>query len=189
MPKAKSGKSSASSGTRKKHAARKAAHDEPSLPLPQTKKPKLKKGEKPPPKVKQYIPPVRPVPVQIDPLDALGLASQLDQDLVVILRRLGKKDAITKGKAIEELKVWVERSEAEAVLPMLPVWVSPLLVHAMIVQHECSPRFDRLHSSIISLLSFSTPLAVCVFWQHPSTTAFSSHPSCKKLSSSNSATF
>lgn len=120
MPK---GKSSASSGTRKKHAARKAAHDEPSLPLP-SKKPKGKKGEKLPPKVKQYIPPTRPAPVQIDPLDALGLASQLDQDLVVILRRLGKKDAVTKGKAIEDLRAWTERNEPENVLPMLPVWVS-----------------------------------------------------------------
>src|ERR1700733_8631714 len=96
----KGGKSSATSATRKKHARR--AADEVPLPLPQ-KKPKAKKGEKAPPKVKQYIPPSRPAPAQIDPLDSLGIASQLDKDLVVSLRHLGKKDPITKAKAIDDV--------------------------------------------------------------------------------------
>lgn len=118
----KPGKSSASSGTRKKHA-RRAAGDEIPLPLPQ-KKPKLKKGEKAPPKAKQYIPPSKPTPVQIDPLDSLGLANRLDKDLVVILRRLSKKDAVTKTKAVEELRAWVDNDEISASVGMVPVWVS-----------------------------------------------------------------
>jgi hypothetical protein len=117
----KGGKSSASSATRKKHA-RRAAADEVPLPLPQ-KKPKIKKGEKPPPKVKQYIPPSRPAPVQIDPLDSLGLASQLDKDLVVNLRHLGKKDPITRVKAIDDLNVWVGREDPSGSLGIVPVWV------------------------------------------------------------------
>lgn len=119
----KEAKSSASSGTRKKHA-RKAGGDQPVLPLPGVKKAKAKKGEKALPKVKQYIPPTRPAPVQIDPLDSLGLASQLDKELVVILRRLAKKDAVTRTKAIEELRAWVDRDDTFGAESMVPVWVS-----------------------------------------------------------------
>lgn len=126
---AKGGKSSASSGTRKKHA-RRAAGDEIPLPLPQ-KKSKPKKGEKAPPKIKQYVAPIRHVPVQIDPLDSLGLASQLDKDLVVILRRLGKKDPVTKAKALEELRAWVEHDTSSTVLAMVPVWVCHLMLFTM----------------------------------------------------------
>lgn len=115
-------KSSASKGTRKKHARK--AGDVPSLPLPGNKKPKLKKGEKAPPKIKQYIAPTRPAPVQIDPLDSLGLASQLDKDLVVILRRLSKKDAVTRTKALEELRTWVDSDDTYGAERMVPVWVS-----------------------------------------------------------------
>lgn len=122
------GKSSATSATRKKHAKKAAAgQDDPAIiagPVP--KKQKGKKGEKAAPKIKQYIPPTRPTPVQPDPLDSLGLAHVLDQELVVTLRRLGKKDAITRGKAIEELRTWVDRDETENSVTMIPVWVSQL---------------------------------------------------------------
>ena len=116
----KGGKSSATSATRKKHARR--AADEVPLPLPQ-KKPKAKKGEKAPPKVKQYIPPSRPAPAQIDPLDSLGIASQLDKDLVVSLRHLGKKDPITKAKAIDDVNAWISRDDVSGSLGIIPVWV------------------------------------------------------------------
>ncbi|KAF8317156.1 hypothetical protein DL93DRAFT_2055777 [Clavulina sp. PMI_390] len=121
---AKGGKSSATSATRKKHA-RRAAGDEIPLPLP-TKKPKVKKGEKAPPKVKQYIPPVRPAPAQVDPLDSLGLASRLDKGLVVILRKLGKKDSVTKSKALEEIRAWAEHDENSSIISMIPVWLHHL---------------------------------------------------------------
>ncbi|KAH7090867.1 hypothetical protein BKA62DRAFT_745446 [Auriculariales sp. MPI-PUGE-AT-0066] len=87
MPKQKS---SASSATRKKHA-RKAAVG------------KKEKKDKKAPKVKQYIPPSKPAPVKADPLDVGGLAARIDPELLVILRRLGKRDAITKRRALEEL--------------------------------------------------------------------------------------
>lgn len=119
------GKSSATSATRKKHAKKAAGPEDPAIfagPLP--KKQKGKKGEKAAPKIKQYIPPTRPTPVQPDPLDSLGLAHVLDQELVVTLRRLGKKDAITRGKAVEELRTWVDRDETDNSVNMIPVWVS-----------------------------------------------------------------
>lgn len=123
---AKGGKSSASSGTRKKHARKAEGGANLPLPLPQ-KKPKLKKGEKPPPKVKQYIAPNRPAPVHVDPLEALGLLNVLDPELVVILRRLSKKDVITKGKALEELRLWTDGdSDGLASVQMIPVWVCML---------------------------------------------------------------
>ena len=86
MPKQKS---SATSSTRKKHA-RKAAGPI-SDPPPTKGKPglgkdgkKTKKGDKKgEPRVKAYIPPVKPQPIAPDPLDSLGLAYALPAELVV----------------------------------------------------------------------------------------------------------
>ena len=134
MPKAS--KSSASSGTRKKHA-RKAAgpplefNNTPQNAKSKPSKKEIKKGLAPPPK-KSYIPPskLKPPP-QADPID--GLASLLPAELVVILRRLGKKDSVTKGRALEELEVWTRKGREgigedggniETLVVMLPVWVS-----------------------------------------------------------------
>ncbi len=125
MPK---GKSSASSATRKKHArkaqAAAGAGNEPVVAPPTSKKVKPKKGEKPAPKVKQYIAPSKPAPVKVDPLDSLGLAHTLDQDLVVILRRLAKKDSVTREKAIEDLRIWMDHHESTEVSEMISIWVS-----------------------------------------------------------------
>jgi E3 ubiquitin-protein ligase listerin len=138
-------KSSASSGTRKKHA-RKAAKDTPpsdAHSLPKERKPKGKdKGKgKEPPRKKAYIPPVKPQPVQQDPIDALGLAQRLPAELLVVWRGLSKKDAVTKSKALEELRAgWIDRehllpsdnnghrdaeglARLEALTLSLPVWV------------------------------------------------------------------
>ncbi|EMD34704.1 hypothetical protein CERSUDRAFT_116892 [Gelatoporia subvermispora B] len=129
------GKSSATSGTRKKHA-RKAAGaggqlDEPSIP--KEKKPKgkdKKKGKEPRKKV--YIPPVKPAPVQPDPLDTLGIAQLIPPELLVVLRRLAKKDSVTKRRALEDLQaVWVEKARTEghesdalhALVDIIPVWL------------------------------------------------------------------
>ena len=143
-------KSSASTATRKKHA-RKAVKDAlptdtPNLPKEKKAKGKDKGKGKEPPRKKMYIPPVKPQPVQQDPIDALGLAQRLPAELLVVWRGLSKKDVVTKGKALEELRAgWVDRvhllltndndsdvhqdadveghMRLEALILSLPVWV------------------------------------------------------------------
>lgn len=125
-------KSSASSGTRKKHARKAGKAEEGQAPPPKDKrlKGKEKAKAKSEPKKKVYIPPSRPVPVQVDPLDSLGLAKILPPEFVVVLRRLSKKDAVTKGKALDELlNTWVgkvnEQPQISSALEQAtPVWVS-----------------------------------------------------------------
>ncbi|KAF8580184.1 hypothetical protein K439DRAFT_1357639 [Ramaria rubella] len=159
MPKAS--KSSATSGTRKKHA-RKAAEPG-SIIIPQNVKSKpskkeIKKGLAPPPK-KSYIPPskLKPAPLQADPLDSLG--SLLPADLIVILRRLAKKDGVTKSRALEELEGWIRRAKEDNdsnigydniqfLVLMLPVWLHRypgLCVHQ-------SRRIRQLSASLHALL-------------------------------------
>jgi hypothetical protein len=137
-------KSSASSATRKKHARKAATKDGPptDVPnLPKDKKPKGKdKGKiKEPPRKKAYVVPVKPQPVQQDPIDALGLAQRLPPELLVVLRGLSKKDTVTKTKALEELRVgWIDRvhllsdsndqdpdvyTRLDALMLSLPIWV------------------------------------------------------------------
>jgi hypothetical protein len=127
------GKSSATSATRKKHARKAAGPAQTLDPLPKEKKLKGKdKNQKKEPRQKVYIPPVKPAPIQPDPLETTGLAHQLPPDLLVVLRRLGKKDPVTKGRALEELQTgWVDRCRKEgddgplvdSLVIMLPVWV------------------------------------------------------------------
>ncbi|KAI3605699.1 delta 9-fatty acid desaturase [Moniliophthora roreri] len=130
-----SGKSSASSGTRKKHAKKAASRlgEEPEPVQQKQKKEKGKKGPKKEPKQKVYIAPVKPAPVRPDPLETAGLLHQLPPELVVSLRSLSKKAGVTKGKALEELQfVWADpvvkgQSENDYVLvDMLPVWLHHL---------------------------------------------------------------
>jgi aspartate/methionine/tyrosine aminotransferase len=139
MPKAS--KSSASAGTRKKHA-KKAGKEGPDpastqQPMKQRGEKKLSKAQrKALPKVKQYIPPPKPpAPPIPDPLDGQGLAKTLPAELVVVLRRLGKKDEVTRRKGLEELREgWVQRLEEgdeverelreNTLLSAVPVWVS-----------------------------------------------------------------
>jgi hypothetical protein len=137
-------KSSASSGTRKKHAKRAAgpvqAEDDPG-PISKEKKPtKKERGQKKnakEPRVKVYIPPVKPAPLQPDPLDTTGLVHKLPSELLVVLRNLSKKAQVTKVRALEELQAaWVERCKKEGedgavvyvLVDMLPVWVRCLCV-------------------------------------------------------------
>lgn len=129
----KPAKSSASSGTRKKQAQKAAKRtgglDEPDLPRPAKGK-KARKAEKAAPRVKVFIPPVKPSAPRPDPLESRGIASQLPPELVVVLRSLGKKDTTTKIKGLEELQAqWIDRAASnEEVLSatetMMPVWVS-----------------------------------------------------------------
>lgn len=128
------GSSSATAGTRKKAAAKKAAKNGSSEPAPpppqrgQKKKDKLKRGVP-----KPYTPPPKaPAPPVPDPVDKLGLASTLDAELVVVLRRLGKKDSVTRRRAVESFAEWLRKVDADAdaegwwVELVTPVWVSLL---------------------------------------------------------------
>jgi len=153
--------SSASSATRKKYARKAATKDPsptdaPSLPKEKKLKTKDKGRGKEPPRKKAYIPPVKPQPVQQDPIDTLGLAQRLPAGLLLVWRGLSKKDAVTKSKALEELRAeWIDRvhlllrdnnghrdaeglARLEALILSLPVWVRP---SAMLACSICtSPR-------------------------------------------------
>jgi hypothetical protein len=157
----KPNKLSASAGTRKKHAKKHQARDGEDDQPPKAKQHKPQRGQKKlskaqqraQPKIKQYVPPPKPPALLIpDPLDGLGLARTLPAELVVVLRRLGKKDDVTRRKGLEELKEWVggvkgkrapsggeegddevEREIKETALESaIPVWVNP-----------CVPFTDR----------------------------------------------
>ena len=160
----KNQRSSASSATRKKHAKKAAIASGEVVenpPVPKQKKPRGKEKArlKTEPKKKVYIPPVRPQAIQPDPLDTLGIAYSISSELLVILRRLGKKDVVTKIRALEELQSdWVIRVKEtkdpqplEEITAILPVWVClpasgiPLL-------------FSSYHRSITSpVCSYITP--------------------------------
>jgi hypothetical protein len=143
--------SSASSGTRKKHAKKAAAEGSQDASSAsntnQTQAGRSKgaggkgakgKGRKnAEPRVKMYIPPVKPQALQRDPVDILRLATSLPPDLLVVFRKLTKKDAVTRRRALEELlSGWFEKvnavdggdEEREAALAALetalPAWVS-----------------------------------------------------------------
>ena len=132
----KNQRSSASSATRKKHAKKAATITGEVVetpPVPKQKKPRGKEKArlKAEPKKKVYIPPVRPQAIQPDPLDTLGIAYSISSELVVVLRRLGKKDVVTKIRALEELQFdWILRAKEtkdpqllEEIATVLPVWV------------------------------------------------------------------
>lgn len=140
MAKGAKGKSSASSGTRKKQAAKAAAKagGEPPVPKQQQRGQKKDKKDKKAPKKKQYIPPPKPPQPPPDPLDSMGIAALLPAQLTVTLRKAGKKDVITRVRALEQLLAWIEGRDGDeegsevlgeeereaALVTMLPVWVS-----------------------------------------------------------------
>jgi len=147
-------KSSATSATRKKHLKK---HEQPDE-TPKEKKQKGKKGQKKEPRVKMYIPPVKPAPVQPDPLETTGLAHSLPADLLVVLRNVSKKAQVTKTRALEDLQSgWVNQCLKDGkesplvytLVEMLPVWVSFCVVdiqemftnnsHSYIMSQLCSP--------------------------------------------------
>jgi hypothetical protein len=123
---------------------------------------------------RHYIPPPKPpAPPIPDPLDGMGLARTLPAELVVVLRRLGKKDEVTRRKGLEELKEgWVgeilggqgdevERELKEtALLSAVPVWVS--------VHRRVWMRTENI--------SYTTWLVYC---NHPSTALWLF--SCKQI--------
>jgi E3 ubiquitin-protein ligase listerin len=135
-------KSSATSATRKKHARKAATHDEDDSGAAQShNKPNVKgggnakgakgKGKKKEPRVKMYIPPVKPTALLRDPVDELGLAAVLDPEMLVLFRRLAKRDAVTKRRALEDLCVTLanlgsstDEQGIASWASVLPVWVS-----------------------------------------------------------------
>ena len=140
-------KSSASSATRKKHA-KKAAEDEEGVPAAQPAQRGQKKAAKKSrfePKVKSYTPPPAPPRGAPDPVDLyLGGGSEVDSELVVILRKLGKRDEATISKGVEGLeswirevmreeskgvaeeKIWKLEQQREQIVSSMAVWVSLL---------------------------------------------------------------
>ncbi|WVR07509.1 hypothetical protein IAU60_004551 [Kwoniella sp. DSM 27419] len=180
MPKAKANanKSSASAGTRKKHAKKAAkSHgddDGEDVPVPSGQRPqrgqkKLSKAQKKAlPKIKQYIPPPKPpAPPIPDPLDGQGLARTLPAELVVVLRRLGKKDDVTRRKGLEELKEgWIgeitktggaEDDELErelketALVSAVPVWLHNLASMLQSPFHRSTAI--QLHADLLGIAS------------------------------------
>lgn len=184
MPKAN--KSSASSGTRKKHAKKSTKDDEADGPTQQQPaqrgQKKLTKAQKKLPKVKQYIPPPKPpAPPIPDPLDGQGLARTLPAELVVVLRRLGKKDEVTRRKGLEELREWVsglkEGDEVEqelretALLSAVPVWVSNIFDRTD-DSYIISPAFYNPLSTVPSLFNFSPNFSISPLLAQLSSTPF-----------------
>ncbi|TCD68845.1 hypothetical protein EIP91_009559 [Steccherinum ochraceum] len=154
------GVSSASRGTRKKHAKKAAAaNGDPEGAMPKEKKPKGKKGKEV--RKKEYIPPVKPAPALLDPLDTLGIAQRISPELLVVLRRLAKKDSITKRRALEELQAdWVDKARVETsrvheLVEVIPVWfhhMPALFIHP-------SRRIRTLAVSLYSsLLHLPSPM-------------------------------
>lgn len=194
MPKgSKSGaKSSASAGTRKKNARKAAKDEDEDSQLKQQNRPqrgqkkgpdgkKLSKAQRRAmPKAKQYIPPPKPpAPPIPDPLDGQGLARTLPAELVVVLRRLGKKDDVTRRKGLDELRDnWiapmlqtggtedeqVEREiNAAAVESAMPVWMhnlasllqSPFHRSQAVALHDDMLAIPELRRLVLDTLSMS----------------------------------
>lgn len=166
----KNQRSSASSATRKKHAKKAAivtGEVAETTTVPKQKKPRGKEKArlKAEPRKKVYIPPVRPQAIQPDPLDTLGIAYSISSELLVVLRKLGKKDVVTKIRALEELQSdWIMKANhmndpqlLEEIITVLPVWVRPpSLVHLLALtpqQLHHLPSLFLHHSRRIRLLS------------------------------------
>ncbi|KAL5521576.1 hypothetical protein ACEPAF_2324 [Sanghuangporus sanghuang] len=161
MPKGQ--KSSATSATRKKHARKAAGDAKQELPLPKEKKKEKGKNKKEP-RVKVFIAPTKPAPIRPDPLDSLGIAKRLHPDLLVILRRLAKKDSVTKRKALEEFQSdWVERAlrdsddEGGIVESMLqtalPVWLHHLPSLLLSASRRIRLLAATIHTSLLRIQS------------------------------------
>lgn len=123
-------KSSASSATRKKHASKSSKGDEESQSTPNQpnngqqqrgqKNKQTKKTSRFEPKIKSYIPPPPPPKGLIDPVDlyllntsggSVGASgskgkNKIDSELIVILRKLNKRDESTLLKGLDGFENW-----------------------------------------------------------------------------------
>ncbi|KAJ7249410.1 hypothetical protein C8J57DRAFT_1239861 [Mycena rebaudengoi] len=155
-------KSSASSGTRKKHA-RKAAGPVVEVDVPREKKGKKHRSDPPRPKV--FVAPVKPSAAQPDPLETTGLAHRLPPALLVVLRSLSKKAPVTKIRALEELQTgWVDHCGDEdetalyTVLDMLPVWLHHLPAHLVHPSRRIRLLTATIHAALLRVPVFLDPL-------------------------------
>jgi hypothetical protein len=146
------GGSSATSATRIKRQKKVAASlgidldaskSQPGKPKNKERTGRDKKDGKKEPRVKGYVPPVKPARAQPDPLDVGGLGRRLPPELVVVLKNISKKAEVTKVKALEELgSAWVEKAlrvkeqdyqeypnvdVISSLVEMTPAWVSFVL--------------------------------------------------------------
>lgn len=149
-PMGKPSKSSATSGTKKKHARKANPQEQPLLNIGKGPKGKEKKAAKNAPKIKMYIPPPKYQALQQDPVDSLGLATALPPELIVTFRKLMKRDAVTKRRALEEFQIqWIgkystlepQSAQDEGLQTLhsaLPIWVSS--------------GFDRWQSMILNFV-------------------------------------
>ncbi|KAJ7154581.1 hypothetical protein C8R46DRAFT_1117799 [Mycena filopes] len=156
-------KSSASSGTRKKHARKAAGPQE--VPVKGEKKDGKKKHRSDPPRQKVYIAPVKPTAGK-DPIEAHGLAGRVAPELVVVLRSLGKKALVTKVRALEELMAgWVtvgtkerdvERDVEEddeagyTLLAIIPVWLHHLPAHLVHPARRVRLLTVQIHAALLA---------------------------------------
>ncbi|KAG9026368.1 hypothetical protein FRB95_008907 [Tulasnella sp. JGI-2019a] len=172
----KPNKSSASSGTRKKHAKRAEKDQEDSqLAGPVQPKPKGKKVDRKSLKVeaaqlkkKAYKAPVKPTAPRPDPLDAMGIAAQLPPDLLVVMRRFGKKDTVTKRRALEELLTdWVDKAVAGgeeredmvgSIVLIIPVWLHHYPTLALHHSRRIRLLTASVHAALLSLKSIRSSL-------------------------------
>lgn len=120
-------KSSASSATRKKHASKSSKGDEETQSTPNQpnngqqqrgqKNKQTKKTSRFEPKIKSYIPPPPPPRGLIDPVDLYllstnsgggsgGKGKKIDSELIVILRKLNKRDESTLLKGLDGFEIW-----------------------------------------------------------------------------------
>lgn len=164
--------SSASSATRKKHAAKQAKRrgggddidddGESARPLQrgQNKSKKDRKQDKKH-RVKQYIPPPPPPKGLPDPVDLylVQAGKQPDAELVVVLRRLHKKDEATISRGVDGLEGWVRETlrmdadgdgedweremRQEGVVDCITVWVRPFPAFNRCASSPRPPRPDR----------------------------------------------
>lgn len=188
--------SSASSGTRKKNAAKAAkkgggdAEDAPR-PAQRGEKKKKEKRDRFAPKIKTYTPPPPPPKGQPDPVDLylVGQGKHVDPELVVVLRRLMKKDEATVLKGVEALEAWVKETlriekdgegedweremREEGVVDAMAVWVRFSSFLSPFPSSYNLPR-SPTRRPITSPVSHSTLLAVSASKSTPFTRSFSS---------------
>ncbi|WFD19258.1 hypothetical protein MCAP1_001481 [Malassezia caprae] len=188
MGKGKSGKTSATAGTRKKHAAAAAAKRGESDEATKSRtasqartdssgKKLSKKERKQLAKKKAYKPPPKPPQPPPYPLDSMGLASLLPADLVVLLRKALKKDIVTRVRTLEGLLAWIQGAPSssddgttqpislgernDALVLMLPCWVFLFPRLALSPSQRLRQLTLQVHSE---LLHFPVPYenATCI---------------------------
>ncbi|GAA5878216.1 hypothetical protein JCM16303_002689 [Sporobolomyces ruberrimus] len=188
-------KSSASSATRKKQAAKQAkkkqgADDDDLNPSHTPQKPqrgqKKQKKDRFAPKVNSYVPPPPPPKGAPDPVDLylVSQGKQIDPELVVVLRRLAKKDEATIGKGVEgfdaavrevlrreqekEGEDWERELKEEEILECVAVWAHHFPRLALHPSRRLRLSVHSLHSLLSSgsnpLLKYTRSALLSALW-------------------------